>query len=279
MSQAWSGTFDRLGPMEVYDQLLVPRMFQPLAGVLLDAVAVAPGERVLDVATGPGTVARVAAARVGPSGSVTGVDISEAMLTVARAKPAVEDGAPITWVESSACPLVGIEDGSFDVVTCQQGLQFFPDRAGGLAELRRALAPGGRVAIATWASQDQSPLFAAVTAALREVLGDDIADGYRNGPWGLSDPIALRSLLAAAGFTDVEVRSHGFDTSWEGGLPQVMTLLDVAAVADDVAALSDEGRNKLASAVERRIAPLTKDGVVRAPVVTLLAVGRATAAP
>ncbi|HEX9970113.1 MAG TPA: methyltransferase domain-containing protein, partial [Acidimicrobiales bacterium] len=114
--------------MEVYDQLLVPRMFQPLAEVLLDAVEVAPGERVLDVATGPGTVARVAAARVGPTGSVTGADISEAMLTVARGKPAVADGAPLTWVESPACPLAGVEDGSFDAVTCQQGLQFFPDR-------------------------------------------------------------------------------------------------------------------------------------------------------
>lgn len=278
MSTAWGGTFDQLGPMEVYDVLMVPRMFQPLAEVVLDAVAVAPGEGVLDVATGPGTVARLAAGRVGADGHVTGVDISDAMLTVARRKPPVPDGAPVTWVESSACPLVGIEDDSFDVVTCQQGLQFFPDRPGALAEMARALVPGGRIGVACWASQDQSSLFAALTEALAEVLGPEAAERYRSGPWGLSDPDLLATLLRGAGFEDVEVRPHSLDVTWDT-MEEVVTLLDVAAVADDVAALSDEGKRALDAAVERRVRPFGDEGGILCPMVTLLGLGRATAAP
>jgi SAM-dependent methyltransferase len=277
MSDGWAATFRATDAMEFYDSVMVPRMFGPLAEVLLDRLAVAPGERVLDVACGPGSVARIAARRVGPDGHVTGADISEAMLAVARAKPPVPDGAPITWVETPACPLGGIESGAFDVVTCQQGLQFFPDRAGALAEMRRALAPGGRVGIAVWSSIDQSPLFAALASALGDVLGEEVADRYRSGPWGLTDPDVLASLLEGAGLAEVQVVPHTLEVTWDGGLAQVLELLHVAAVADDVAALSEAGKAELVAAAERRSG--MQDGVVRAPMTTLLGLGRATAAP
>ena len=104
--------------------------------------------RVLDVATGSGPVARCAARRVGPTGHVVATDIAAAMLDVAR-RPPVAGGAPILYVQSPAAPLRA-DSGAFDLVTCQQSLQFFPDRLAALREMKRALRPGGQLAVAVW---------------------------------------------------------------------------------------------------------------------------------
>ena len=98
----------------------------------------------VDVACGTGVVARLAAARVGPAGAVTGVDVTPGMLAVARSISA--DGPPIEWHEASAGKLP-LPDASADVVLCSLGLQFFPDREAALREMRRILVPGGRLAV------------------------------------------------------------------------------------------------------------------------------------
>jgi len=107
-----------------YDEVLVPRLFEPWALLLLDECNLRPNAAVLDVATGPGTVARVAAERIGPGGRVVATDISRPMLDVANSEPSLPDAAPITYIESPAAPL-GVENPAFDFVVCQQGLQFF----------------------------------------------------------------------------------------------------------------------------------------------------------
>ena len=107
-----------------YDRLFTASFLGPWARALIDAVGVQPGDAVLDVATGPGTVARVAAARAGTSGRVVGIDLSAPMLEVARSKPGEPGAAPIDFVQRSAYDLQ-LPDGSFDVVLCQQGLQYF----------------------------------------------------------------------------------------------------------------------------------------------------------
>ena len=124
-----------------YEEVLVPRLFEPWALLLLDECNLRPNAVVLDVATGPGTVARVAAKRIGPGGRVVATDISRPMLDVANSKLSSPDSAPITYIESPAAPL-GVESAAFDFVVCQQGLQFFPDRLAALGEMRRALKPG-----------------------------------------------------------------------------------------------------------------------------------------
>ena len=108
-----------------YEEVLVPRLFELWALLLLDECNLRPSTIVLDVATGPGTVARLAAKRIGPSGRVVATDISRPMLDVAKSKPSSPNSAPITYVESPAAPLA-VESAAFDCVVCQQGLQFFP---------------------------------------------------------------------------------------------------------------------------------------------------------
>ena len=90
---------------KAYDEFFVPRLFEPWAQLLLDEVRLRPGNRVLDVATGPGTVARLAAQRVGPSGRISAADIAEPMLEIARSKPHPTNAAPIEYLQSPAAPL------------------------------------------------------------------------------------------------------------------------------------------------------------------------------
>jgi ubiquinone/menaquinone biosynthesis C-methylase UbiE len=129
-----------------YERFLVPALFGPLAERLVRLAAPGPGEPVLDVACGTGIVARRAAASVGPDGAVAGVDLNAGMLEVAG-EAAADVRPPIDWRAVDAADLP-FADGAFDIVFCQQGLQFFPDRTAALREMRRVLVPSGRLALA-----------------------------------------------------------------------------------------------------------------------------------
>src|SRR6059058_995342 len=107
------------------------------------------------------------------------------LLDVANSKPSWADAAPIIYIESPAAPL-GVESAAFDCVVCQQGLQFFPDRLGALREMRRALKPGGQLAITAWAHIEDNPFYAALHAALRESVPGDLADRLL-APFGWPD--------------------------------------------------------------------------------------------
>ena len=174
----WGANFSGTS-MAAYENALVEPLFVPWGEHLLDRVGVHEGESVLDVARGPGTVARLAGGRVGRSGSVVGCDLSEEMLSIARAKGEV-GGVSIEYRQCTAEAL-NVDDDSFDVAVCQQGLQFFGDQVGALRELRRALRDGGRAGVSVWCEIEACEPFAALAAGIAEVLGSDAADGYRNG--------------------------------------------------------------------------------------------------
>jgi SAM-dependent methyltransferase len=229
---------------------------------LLDTVSPERGQTVLDVACGPGTVTRLAAQRVGPTGSVTGCDLSPAMLELARSKSSIDGSAPIEYLERPADAL-GVPDDVFDLVTCQQGLQFFPDRGAALAEMRRVLRPGGKIGIAVWCSIQECPPFLALANALSEVLGTDVADTYRGGPWGLADSASLAQLANDSGFTNVEVRKYELPIVFEGGPGQLLLTLRATSVAGALAKLSEADQATLASALEESSRQITVNGVVR----------------
>jgi ubiquinone/menaquinone biosynthesis C-methylase UbiE len=126
---------------ENYERYLVPSIFGPWAEDLVEMAALRRGERVLDIACGTGIVARTAARKLAGSGSVVGLDLSAPMLAAARAAAAAE-GMAVEWWEGSAVKLP-LADAAFEVVFCQQGLQFFPDRVSALREMYRVLTPGG----------------------------------------------------------------------------------------------------------------------------------------
>jgi ubiquinone/menaquinone biosynthesis C-methylase UbiE len=149
---------------ELYERYLVPAITSIWADDLLDRISPRDGESVLDIACGTGVVARLAAER-GHAGRLVGIDLNAAMLAVARAK-----SATVEWVEGSALDLP-FEANSFDVVLCQLGLQFFPDRSLALKEMVRVLKPGGRAGLSVYSAIEQTPAAHAFVQALDKYLG------------------------------------------------------------------------------------------------------------
>lgn len=183
---------------ENYERYFVPTIGAPLAADLVERAALSSGESVLDVACGTGVVARRALDRVGEAGRVVGADINAGMLAVARAAvPGCE------WREASASELP-FPDETFDVVLCQLGLQFFPDKPEAVRELHRVLIPGGRLFVNV---PGPTPgLFAELEDVVERQLGPEAA-GFVRVVFSLHDPEELRKLLSGAGFGQVKARS------------------------------------------------------------------------
>jgi SAM-dependent methyltransferase len=194
-------------PPELYERHFTPRLFTPWAHQLVALAGLQPGDRALDVACGTGAATRLLVEHVGTGGAVVGLDVNAGMLAVARS---VVTDARVTWREASAVDLPFADD-SFDVVICQQGLQFFPDRPRALQEMRRVLAPGGRLILACWGSSSESPGYAAVEQALTPHVG---AAQAKLPPFGLGDRAVFRGLIEGAGFRETEIRDAVGTVSW-----------------------------------------------------------------
>lgn len=180
-----------------YERYFVPTIAAPVAADLLEAADLQPGERVVDVACGTGVVARLAAERVGAEGQVVGTDVAPDMLDVARSTPS--SGAEIEWREAEAASLP-LPDEGFDVVLCQMGLPFFADKAAALQEMRRVLAPGGRVVLNTPGAM-QRPLQVVEEALVHQISPD--LGGFVALVFSIDDPDEVDRMLGDAGFRDV----------------------------------------------------------------------------
>jgi ubiquinone/menaquinone biosynthesis C-methylase UbiE len=227
---------------ELYERYVVPYFLGPCTPGLIEVAALQPGERVLDVACGTGVVARLAAQQVGPAGQVTGLDLNPGMLTVARALPP-PPGATITWVECSAVAM-HVPDATFDVVLCQQGLQFFPDKPAALREMHRVLVPGGRVVLSVWTTT-VDPYGLAQWEAVERHVGTEAATRLR-APRVVPEPEELSRLLNEAGFREVHIRASRMTQYLPALETLVLCHLAATPIADAVAALSDEARATLA---------------------------------
>jgi ubiquinone/menaquinone biosynthesis C-methylase UbiE len=260
MTDATKFQFDNVSVPKAYDEFFVPRLFEPWAELLLDEIDLQPGEAVLDVATGPGTVARLAAARVGSQGRVVAADISPQMLDVARAKPALTGAAPIEYLQSPAAPLA-VPPGTFNAVLCQQGLQFFPDRPSALQEMRRVLKPNGRAAIAVWTELERNQIFAAYHAALRATVPAELAS-LMTAPFSWPSGAALQDAAKQAGFRDIRLLTRTLPMVLEGGVEQAVRSFSATPVSPGVAALPQDVQEAFFAAVRREMAALENDGKV-----------------
>jgi len=253
-AQTRSPHFGREATAMTYRDIHLPRVFTPWAQVLLEILPPRPGDAVLDVATGPGTVARPAAAMAGPSGRVTGVDLSGAMLDVARSFPAEAGSAPIEYLESPATT-IPLPAETFDRAYCQQGLQHMSDAAAALKEIRRLLKPNARLAVAVW---QQSPfsLFRQTVANLGIT-----PEGAQPSTFG-RDPTELGKALEQAGFTDVEVQTRQMVSILEGGVAQALEVAIATSAGAGMGELSSADRERVKAALGNAIQPLAQsDGV------------------
>ena len=237
---------------ENYERYFVPAIGRPLAHALVDLAGVRPGQRVLDVACGTGIVAGVAAERVGADGSVAGVDLNPAMLAVARSAPA---NALIAWHEASADALP-FPAGAFDIVLCQLGLQFFPDRLGALREMRRVLAPSGRALVLVPGPAPE--IFVILEEALATHFTPEVA-AFVQVVFSLHDADELRSLMADAGFRRPDARAHS--TTLPLPPPEEFLWQYVAStpLATAVADLGEPARTAVAQDVIASWRPFTQE--------------------
>src|SRR5262245_34776322 len=181
-----------------YDRY-VSLIMEPWVRHLVHVAELQPGECVLDVACGTGFAARLAATVVGLTGRVVGIDLNASMIEVARAA-----SGTIDWRVGDAAALP-FEDDLFDVVLCQQGVQFFPDRLGALRQMRRVLRARGRLAFTVWSAINDTPYQAALADALTRHVSVE-AGSMARAPHALHDAAELHALVASAGFRNVRVR-------------------------------------------------------------------------
>jgi len=234
-----------------YERHMTPALFEPWARELVTRAAIRPGAAVLDVACGPGTVARLAAAAAGSGGRVVACDVSAAMLELARGGAAQADAAPVRFVQCAAGQL-DVGDSRFQVVLCQQGLQFFPDRLGAVREMARVLEPGGAAFISVWAAERPLGLFGPMLAALHAAA---VAEPFPRAFDATSYALGageLRELLEAGGFDDVAVETVELECVWASGEEAVATLAG-SPFGPLVAALSPAERERIVAGFRERL--------------------------
>jgi SAM-dependent methyltransferase len=232
-------------------------------------VGLRQGQVVLDVATGTGVVARAAASVVGPGGRVIASDISPRMLEQVQlgADPA---GAAIETLECSAMDLP-LDDGSVDVVLCQQGFPFIPDRAGAAREMHRVLRPGGVVGIAVWATGERiAPLDDYADIVRAEGLESVFGRPAGNSKLSMSTDDVERALTAG-GFEAVTAEIARMDVRWPTLDDEVLGVLGTP-FASVVSSLDAERRDRFFAAL--RVALAGPDGgPVAHPTAAVLARG------
>jgi len=238
-----------------YEAQKVPAIFAPLASAVLALVGLRPGHRVLDIACGTGIVARRAAPQVMPGGRIVGVDLNQAMLDVAYRQ--IETSRfGIQWHRADVTRMP-FRNGEFDFAICQQGMQFFPDRWAALKEMRRVLAPGGRLAVTVW--EAPSDLFIALAEALRRHVGEEVAERAL-APFSFAHGAGLANEIAACGFAGATARSIMIARRIgpaEQSLPQEIAASPVAAA---VAAKGDDVLRRIVAETVQALAAHARGG-------------------
>ncbi len=247
---------------------------EPVSAWMLDAVALKPGERVLELAAGMGETGMLAAKLIAPAGGVIISDQAEAMLAGARERAAQLGLSNIEFKALNA-EWIDLPVASVDAVLCRWGYMLMADPAAALSDTRRVLRPGGRLALAVWDSIERNPWALEPALELHE-RGLGPAPGEpagRPGPFALGDETRVRELLEQAGFGDVQVRPldlqrlhPGYEDLWE------MTL-DLSRVFHDTVMERPASEvQEIKSGLERRFARYAcADGSLAIPARTLMA--------
>ena len=218
-----------------------------IAEAVLALAAPRAGERALDVGCGCGATTFSLADRLAPGGSVEGVDISAPMLAVARERAAGRDDVRFTEADAGTQRFAS----PFDLVFSRFGVMFFEDPVAAFANLRGALAPGGRVAFVCWRA---FPLnrwaYEPLQAGLALLPPPTESDPHAPGPFAFADGERLRGILTAAGFADVRVTAHD-DVMLLGSTPEAAAahVLQIGPLARAAADVSPETRARIADLV------------------------------
>lgn len=186
----------------LYDRHLGPLLFAPYAEDMAARVAVLRPSDILETAAGSGIVTAALAAKV-PTARIVATDLNQAMLDVAAARPEL-GRVKFQVADAQSLPF---PDSMFDVVVCQFGMMFFPDRIAATREVARVLRPGGRFLFNVWDALERNPASAAAHEAVAALFPDDPPSFLPRTPFGYHDRDRIETDLRAAGFAEVEIET------------------------------------------------------------------------
>ena len=236
-----------------YDKILVPLLFEPWALQLIEENHPWAGKMVLDLACGTGVVTKELARHVNPNGIVIALDINHQMLDIAKSK-CEEWKNHINFIEGS-CESLSISNNSLDVVVCQQGFQFFPNKKTAALEIHRVLKPGGSVIISTWCSVSECEIFGAICETLEILNEKEISDMMRV-PFDLLTQHDLTTPFIESSFTNIEVSTQEMSMHLEGEVDSALMVAYATPIAPKLKELSVKKReefNKVFAAKMRLI--------------------------
>ncbi len=244
------------------------RMNRPI----IEAAGIAPGQDVLDLASGAGQPAFELARRVAPDGTVTATDLVPEMLAAAKRR-AGDMAIPNIGFRVADMERLPFPDGSFDRVTCRFGIMFCPDPVAAAGEARRVLRPGGRAAFQVWGPREDTLMFDVILSAADEVLGPDPEQDL-GMIFAYGEPGTMAAVLEKAGFVDVEEREHRLSGRADPETPFWAPQLDMS-LANRLVGIAPERRAALESAIAERFRARAENGEVRLYAHVRVAVGRA----
>lgn len=245
---------------EKYERF-VASWFASWADELVTRADLQPGSTVLDLACGTGIVSRAAGPLLGPDGAIVAADLNTDMLAEARRHPVAD--APIQWRRADAADLpFGAE--TFDAVLCQQGLQFFPDRAAPVGEIHRVLRPDGVAAVSVWRSAEHNPYIAALADGLGRHVSADARETML-APCCLGDPDELRELFVDAGFSSVDVHAVTIEREPMDAIEAIGGNLAALPIADQIAAMDPAARRRLIDDIVDALADHIDNGRLTSP--------------
>lgn len=196
---------EQAGPRWVRLQALLDTQLAPLGEAMMDTLALAPGERVLDVGCGCGDTTLAIARRVGATGSVTGLDVSGVMVERARQR-ARDAGLTNVHFEIADAQTHRFEPGGFDALFSRFGVMFFTDPVAAFTNLRAALRPGGRLGFVCWqAMQHNAWLMEPLKVAVQHLVMPAPPPPDAPGPFAFADPDRVRAIVSGAGFAAVAI--------------------------------------------------------------------------
>jgi SAM-dependent methyltransferase len=242
---------------------------------MLELAQVGAGDRVLELACGPGGLGLAAAERVEAGGQVVLTDVAEEMTAIAAARGA-ELGLGNVAFRRLDLERIDEPDASYDVVLCREGLMFALEPGRAVAQIRRVLRPGGRAVVAVWAARERNPWLGVVMDAVSAQIGAPVPPPGIPGPFALGDADELRRLLDDAGLADVEVgelsvplRTVSFDEWWG------RTSALAGPLSAILASMPEEAMQALRERAREAARPYeTASGGLDFPGVTLIASGR-----
>ena len=246
--QGWSAVAPDWGELaERIDQQL-----RPAAEWMLEAVSPRSGDRVLELAGGPGTLSILAAGRVAPDGTVLHSDFSEAMVQAAQGRFRSER---VQGIDSRVMDAeqIDLPDGSMDVVVCRMGYMLMADPATALRESARVLTPGGRLALAVWTDPASNPWAALPMRAVMDELNAPPPPPDAPGMWSLGDRQRVEGLLRDAGLEDIRVEVLDGRAEYESAEQWVEA---TKRLAGPLRALFSNLEEPVRDAIERRMLEL-----------------------